>query len=301
MIEGVTMDFNIWFKEKVDIVNKALYKYCDIKENKQNIIYESMNYSLFAGGKRMRAILMLGVYEMFKEDNTKVLPFACSMEMIHTYSLIHDDLPAMDDDDFRRGKPSNHKKYGEALAILAGDALLNKAFELMLSEGIKLNIDKHLLIKAMSIISESSGTEGMIGGQVVDIFCDDINDLEGLRYLQKLKTGAIIKSSALVGGVLGGASQKELLLIETFANKLGLAFQIKDDILDIEGDAKKLGKPIGSDQENNKKTYVSMIGMEESKRLLKKLTVEAIGCLEEFGDKSIQLINLCKFLLNREY
>ncbi len=295
------MNFELWLNNKVDIVENALKDNFIKKENKQGLIYEAMEYSLFAGGKRLRPVIMLGVNEMLGGDYKKVLPFACAMEMIHTYSLIHDDLPAMDDDDYRRGRLSNHKKFGEATAILAGDGLLNMAFEVMLRESLKLDMDKEKLIKAMDIIANSSGTEGMIGGQVVDMFCEEsIKEISDLEYLQRHKTGAIIRSSAVVGGLLGGATQDELISIENFADKLGLAFQIQDDILDVEGDSEKLGKPTGSDTDNNKKTYVSMIGLKKAKELQKNLTNEAIQSLSIFGENSSMLIELCKYLLVRQ-
>lgn len=295
------MSFELWLDNKVKIVEKALRENFIRREGKEEQIYDAMEYSLFAGGKRLRPVIMLGVNEIFSNNYQTVIPYACAIEMIHTYSLIHDDLPAMDDDDFRRGKPSNHKKFGEAIAILAGDGLLNMAFEVMLRESIKLDIDKSLLLEAINIIAESSGTKGMIAGQVVDMFCQQqTNDIFALEYLHKHKTGAIIKSSAIVGGLLGGASEGELKNIEIFADNIGLAFQIQDDILDVEGNEQKLGKPIGSDKDNNKRTYVSILGLEESKKLQEKLTNEAIEALKTFGEKANMLIELCKYLLKRE-
>ncbi|QSX04737.1 polyprenyl synthetase family protein [Sedimentibacter sp. zth1] len=295
------MNFNLWLNNKVESVEQALKENCTNNENLQKIIYEAMGYSLFAGGKRLRPIIMLGVNEMLSGDSEQVLPFACAMEMIHTYSLIHDDLPAMDNDDYRRGRLSNHKKFGETTAILAGDGLLNMAFEVMSRYSLNSDIDKEIALKAIYTIANSAGTEGMIGGQVVDMFCEDsIKDVNGLEYLQRYKTGAIIRSSAVVGGILGGASKEELEKIEMFADKLGLAFQIQDDILDVEGDEAKLGKPIGSDDENNKKTYVTMIGLEKSKQMQHKLTNEAIDALSCFGERNKMLVELCKYLLDRE-
>lgn len=295
------MNFELWLDNKVKIVEKALSDNFIRKQGREEQIYDAMEYSLFAGGKRLRPVIMLGVNEIFSNDYQTVLPFACAIEMIHTYSLIHDDLPAMDDDDFRRGKLSNHKKFGEAIAILAGDGLLNMAFEVMLRESLKLDVDNGLLLKAIDIVAESSGTKGMIGGQVVDMFCEEsIKDISDLEYLHRHKTGAIIKSSAIVGGLLGGASEVELKSIEKFADNIGLAFQIQDDILDVEGNEQKLGKPIGSDKDNNKKTYVSMLGLNESKKLQEKLTNEAIQALSTFGEKANMLIELCKYLLVRE-
>lgn len=295
------MNFELWLDNKVKIVEKSLSDNFIRKQGREQQIYDAMEYSLFAGGKRLRPVIMLGVNEIFSNAYQTVLPFACAIEMIHTYSLIHDDLPAMDDDDFRRGKLSNHKKFGEAIAILAGDGLLNMAFEIMLRESLKLDEDKSLLLKAINIVADSSGTRGMIGGQVVDMFCEEsIKDVYDLEYLHRHKTGAIIKSSAIVGGLLGGASEGELKSIEKFADNIGLAFQIQDDILDVEGNEQKLGKPIGSDKDNNKKTYVSMLGLNESKKLQEKLTNEAIQALSTFGEKANMLIELCKYLLVRE-
>jgi len=199
-----------------------------------------MIYSLMSGGKRLRPILLLGTYEIFEKDDEKVMPFACAMEMIHTYSLIHDDLPAMDNDDYRRGKLSNHKMFNEATAILAGDALLNKAFEVGLEAIINYNLDVNRAVKALSAISNSSGTEGMIGGQIVDIFGNfQIKTLDELKYMYALKTGAIIKSSVVAGAYLGGAINDELTALENYAENIGIAFQIEDDILDVEGTQEK--------------------------------------------------------------
>jgi len=193
-----------------------------------------------SGGKRLRPILLLGTYEIFEKDDEKVMPFACAMEMIHTYSLIHDDLPAMDNDDYRRGKLSNHKMFNEATAILAGDALLNKAFEVGLEAIINYNLDVNRAVKALSAISNSSGTEGMIGGQIVDIFGNfQIKTLDELKYMYALKTGAIIKSSVVAGAYLGGAINDELTALENYAENIGIAFQIEDDILDVEGTQEK--------------------------------------------------------------
>ncbi len=295
------MNFNEWLNGKIDIIDSSLRENFIKKENKQKLIYEAIEYSLFAGGKRLRPVLMLGVFEMFADDFENVLPFACAIEMIHTCSLIHDDLPSMDDDDYRRGKLSNHKKFGEAVAILAGDGLLNMSFEVMFRKFSKIKRDASVLIEAMNVLANSSGVEGMIGGQIVDMFCEDsVKTTDDLEYLQSRKTGAIIGSSAHVGGLIGGASKVELEAIDIFAARLGLAFQIQDDILDVEGNQETLGKPIGSDKDNNKLTYVSLIGLDESKMLQAKLTQEAIDALKCFGERAEMLIGLCNFLLTRE-
>ena len=293
------MDFKEWFKEKVRIVDEYLEQAIEEKENPQKIIYEAMNYSLLSGGKRLRPVLFLAAYELFREDIKEALPYACAMEMIHTYSLIHDDLPAMDNDDYRRGRISNHKKFGEATAILAGDGLLNKAFETGLEAAIKSgNLNG---VKALKIIADSSGTEGMIGGQVIDMDGENIiRSLEDLKYMYSLKTGAIIKSSIKAGAVLAGAGQEETKALENYAEKIGLAFQIEDDILDVTGTQEKLGKAIGSDAVNNKITYLTFKSIDEARKDIEELTLEAVNSLTIFGGKARYLIELAKYLVGRE-
>ena len=293
------MEFKNWFKEKVNIIDEYLGQVIEAKENPQKKIYEAMNYSLLSGGKRLRPVLFLGAYELFKNDIKEALPFACSMEMIHTYSLIHDDLPAMDNDDYRRGKLSNHKKFGEATAILAGDGLLNKAYEIGLEAAIKLRSIN--AIKALKTIADSSGTEGMIGGQVIDMDCEvKISSIEELKHMYALKTGAIIKSSVTAGAILAGANEEEIRTLGTYAQKIGLAFQIEDDILDITSTQEKLGKAIGSDAANNKITYLTFKSIDEAKKDIEKFTEEAIESLSIFGDRAIYLIELAKYLTRRE-
>ncbi len=295
------MDHITWMKEKIESVEKYLKDVVGEKENPQKLIYEAMNYSLLSGGKRLRPVLLLAAYELFKDEEEKALPFACAMEMIHTYSLIHDDLPAMDNDDYRRGKLSNHKKYGEAAAILAGDGLLNRAFETGLEAAMKFE-DKNKAIRALFYVSKSSGSDGMIGGQVVDIFGHDkISTLDDLKYMYSLKTGAIIKSSLVAGAILGGAGEVELKALESYAEKIGLAFQIEDDILDVTGTVEKLGKMTGSDEANDKVTYLAFVTLEEAKKQVHYLTNEAVKSLCIFGDKAAYLIELAKFLTDRDH
>ncbi len=296
------MNFKIWINEKIKKVEEYLRYAVEEYENPQKLIYEAMNYSLLSGGKRLRPILLLGAYELFEEDEDAVMPFACAMEMIHTYSLIHDDLPAMDNDDYRRGRLSNHKKFGEAAAILAGDGLLNKAFESGLKAALNNKVDMLSAVKALSEISKSSGPDGMIGGQVVDMFGNEkISSIEDLKYMYSLKTGAIIKSSVTAGALLGGADKKQLEALESFAEKIGLAFQIEDDILDVTSTLETLGKSIGSDEANNKVTYLSFVSIEEAQRQVVKLTEEAIESLSLFGDKAVNLTELAKYLTNRDH
>jgi len=293
------MEFKTWFIEKANIVDEYLGQIIETKEVPQKIVYEAMNYSLLSGGKRLRPILLLSAYELFKDELKEAIPFACAMEMIHTYSLIHDDLPAMDNDDYRRGRLSNHKKFGEATAILAGDGLLNKAFEIGLAAAINLNNQN--AIKALKIIAGSSGTEGMIGGQVIDIDGEvKISTIEELKYMYSLKTGAIIKSSVTAGATLAGASQEEIKALEIYAEKIGIAFQIEDDILDITSTQEKLGKAIGSDAANNKITYITFKSIDEARKDVVDFTEEAIKSLSVFGNKAKYLIELAKYLTNRE-
>lgn len=296
------MDFKTWMDEKIKNVEGYLSSVVGAKDNPQMLIYEAMNYSLLSGGKRLRPVLLLAAYELFHNDEDTALPFACAMEMIHTYSLIHDDLPAMDNDDYRRGRPSNHKKFGEAAAILAGDGLLNKAFETGLKAAINGGTDYEKALRALYEIAKSSGSEGMIGGQVVDMFGHGkISDLEDLKYMYSLKTGAIIKSSVAAGAMLGGANDEQLAALEEFADKIGLAFQIEDDILDVTGTLEKLGKATGSDAANHKTTYLTYVSVEEARRQAETLTDEAIKRLDIFGEKAFYLKELAKYLTSRDH
>lgn len=284
--------------ENAKKIDAALKEYVGKKDNPQSIIYDAMEYSLFAGGKRLRPTLMLETARMCGGDEQDIIPFACAMEMIHTYSLIHDDLPAMDNDDLRRGKPTNHIKFGEATAILAGDALLNKAFEIVSSHDFK---NPHLAIKALKELSKSSGTEGMIGGQIVDMESEGKKiTADTLAYIHLLKTGAIIRSSCTIGAIMSGASEEEIEAVDEFASKLGTAFQIQDDILDCIGSEEELGKPIGSDKDSGKNTYVKLLGIEKSKELVREYSQYAIDALEIFGGKAEFLKNLTIYLTERK-
>lgn len=296
------MNFKIWMNKKINKVEEYLKSVVKENENPKKLIYEAMNYSLLSGGKRLRPLLLLGAYELFQDNEDAAMPFACAMEMIHTYSLIHDDLPAMDNDDYRRGRLSNHKRFGEAAAILAGDGLLNKAFETGLEAALEHKINIESALKALAEIAGSSGSDGMIGGQVVDMFGHDkISSLEDLKYMYSLKTGAIIKSSVIAGALLGGADEKELRALESYAEKIGLAFQIEDDILDVTGTLEKLGKAAGSDAANDKITYLTFASIEEAQNTVVKLTEEAVESLNVFGEKAVHLAGLAKYLTNRDH
>lgn len=292
------MDFLKEFEERIIEVNKSLEKFNEEKEVPQNTIYKAMNYSLHAGGKRIRPVIMMAAAELMGAERETVMPFACAIEMIHTYSLIHDDLPCMDDDDLRRGKPTNHKVFGEAIAVLAGDALLNKAFEIMLKNS---QISPNMTLAAMAEIANAAGTEGMIGGQVIDIESEDKTiDAVTLMTLHLQKTAALIMVSARVGALLGGGGREDLLAMEEFARYLGIAFQIKDDILDVTGNEEILGKKIGADAAKKKSTFVSLYGIEQSENMLSDYTQKAIDSLLRYGEKAEFLIELSKFLLSRE-
>jgi geranylgeranyl diphosphate synthase type II len=243
---------------------------------------------------------MMAVFEIFKpNDEYAIIPLACAVEMIHTYSLIHDDLPAMDDDDYRRGKLTNHKVYGEAMAILAGDALLNKAVETILQNRALTNLSPEVTLSCLEILMMSAGTDGMIGGQVVDMFVAE-RSMEYLEYMHRLKTGALIRAACQIGAVAGGASEDELSQITDYANYLGLAFQVKDDILDVTAIESDLGKPTGSDEKNDKLTYVTLLGLVESESLLEQYTKQAIESVKYLGDKSQRLVEMAEYLLERK-
>jgi len=292
------LEFLETLESKIVEVNKYLNKYLEEKDNPQATIYKAMNYSLHAGGKRIRPVIALACAELLDADTEKVMPFACAIEMIHTYSLIHDDLPCMDDDDLRRGKPTNHKVYGEGMATLAGDGLLNLAYETILKQS---QVSPNMTLAAMAIIAESAGTEGMIGGQVIDLESEGKEiDAITLMSMHMHKTAALIMASARVGALLGGGGREDLIDLEEFARYLGIAFQIKDDILDVESNSEILGKTVGKDAENNKSTFVTIYGIEQSKKMLEDYTEKAIEVLSKYGQKAEFLIELSKFLLDRD-
>ena len=247
-----------------------------------NTIFKSMRYSLNAGGKRLRPVLVLEFARMFNVDSKLAMPFAVALEMIHTYSLIHDDLPCMDNDDFRRGKPTNHKVFGEACAVLAGDALLNRAFEHILNHS-KVSPEKTL--KAMRILASASGADGMIGGQIIDMEGEKrALDLDEITLLQTLKTGAIIKAGVEMGCVLGDADESMIRAALNYASKIGLAFQIKDDVLNVEGDAEIIGKDVGNDERSGKSTFVRLLGLDKCKKKIVELTEEAVAEVRALPD-----------------
>ena len=285
-------------EEKAALVDTALRQYLDYPESPQDRIYEAMRYSLFAGGKRLRPVIMLLACEMCGGQAAQALPFACAVEMIHTYSLIHDDLPCMDNDDLRRGKPTNHKVFGEATALLAGDALLTEAFSVLINEKIPADIS----LKALAALATGAGIHGMILGQMLDM-AGETHDLpfEILLHMHKKKTGALIRTAAVLGcyaaGILDPADSR-ISDISQYAEKIGLAFQIIDDRLDVLGNAETLGKATGTDQTHHKTTFMRFMDEKEAFDFAERLTHEAVRSLESYPDAQI-LIDLAYFLLKR--
>ncbi|NMA65118.1 MAG: polyprenyl synthetase family protein [Clostridiaceae bacterium] len=294
------MDYKEIYQNYTEIIENWLNHYTAYKDCPEKVIYESMNYSLLAGGKRLRPVLSLAVCDLIEGDYDDVLPFACALEMIHNYSLIHDDLPCMDNDDFRRGKPTNHRVFGQAIAVLAGDGLLNRAFELMLEEVSKDDKDCYLRSKAALLIAKAAGTSGMIGGQVIDIKSEGrhINQ-EELLNMHKKKTGALIKASILFPAELYDTSVSIKKCLSDYAENIGLAFQIKDDILDHEGNISVVGKPTGSDTKNNKSTFVTLMGLDTAKELLREKVNLAVKALENVNNSDF-LIKTAYFIADRD-
>ena len=286
------------FSEIKDEINEFLKNYFNNKGSYNKIIYDSASYSLNIGGKRIRPMLMLLTYNMYKKNWREILEFSSAIEMIHTYSLIHDDLPCMDDDDLRRGKPTNHKVYGENIAVLAGDALLNEAMNLMMKCAIR---DGEKVLIASQKIAEASGADGMIGGQIVDIINEGkkISE-EELKYMHMKKTGELIKVSIVAGAILGEAPKEDIIKLERFGKNLGLAFQIKDDILDVIGNTEKLGKNVLSDEESNKTNFITMHGLDYCIKECERLTRESIEILESLSVNTDDLKILTTKLLDRE-
>ncbi len=286
--------------ERILLINKALDQSLPTTDHTPAIIHEAMRYSVNAGGKRLRPLLVLASAEAVGGDYLKAIQAACAIELIHTYSLIHDDLPSMDDDDYRRGKPTSHKVYGESIAILAGDALLTLAFELLTEVEKSANLSGATIAKIIREIACAAGSRGMIGGQVMDILSENkVVDEHTLKYIHSHKTGALFKASVRIGALIGGASETELKNLTEFAEKFGVAFQITDDILDVEGDSEKLGKTVGSDERKKKSTYPSLFGLEQSKILAAEAVDGALTSLNSFGEKADILKFFTSHLLNR--
>ena len=297
------MNFNEELKVKVDMINNIIKEYLPKEEGMQQRVIEAANYSVEAGGKRIRPLIMLETYRLFGGKDEKIVyPFMCALECIHSYSLVHDDLPAMDNDDYRRGKLTTHKKYGEDFGVLAGDALLNYAYELMFNS--MLTIDNPDLlkncVKTAQVIAKKAGIYGMVGGQSLDVWLTDkpMNESE-LEFIFNLKTGALIEGAFMAGAILAGADNSAILDIERAGNMVGVAFQIQDEILDVTSTQEMLGKPVFSDEKNNKTTYVTLYGMDKAKEDVRTLSENGIDIIKKYGDNDF-LVSLVLKLINRE-
>jgi len=293
------MDIKAYMAEVRAMTDARLRQLLPAEDRYPEVIHQAMAYSVFAGGKRFRPVLCFAACEAVCGAGQKALDGACAMECIHTYSLIHDDLPGMDDDDYRRGKLTNHKVFGEAMAILAGDGLLTYAFEIL--SGMADGQNDRQMLQIIGEVSKASGTAGMVGGQVVDILSEQTAPNEELlQYIHNHKTGALIVASVRMGAILGGADEAQLEALTRYAHQLGLAFQITDDILDVVGDAAKLGKPVGSDEKNDKATFPALFGLEQSRSMAKDAVDAAVAALEPFGARGEALAELARYLLSRE-
>lgn len=297
---GHFVNFKEELKRRTEEAEHVIREYLPEESGFAKTMAEAMNYSMTAGGKRLRPILIRETYELFGGKDKLCEPFMAAMEMIHTHSLIHDDLPALDNDEYRRGKKTTHVVYGEAMAILAGDALLNYAYETA-ARAFSIEPGNERIGKAFQILTGKTGIYGMLGGQCVDVEYEGKTlERERLDFIYRLKTSALIEASMMIGAVLAGASDEKTALLERVAGKVGLAFQIQDDILDVVSTTEMLGKPVGSDKENNKTTYVTLEGIEKAGEDVKRLSDEAIGELDTLEEKNPFLMELLKSLINRK-
>jgi geranylgeranyl diphosphate synthase type II len=295
------MELKSYLTERCAEVDGALNRYLPPEDELPVSLHRAMRYSVFAGGKRVRPILMLAACDAVGGDCQGVMPAACAMEMIHTYSLIHDDLPAMDDDDFRRGRPTSHKVFGEAVAILAGDALLTEAFILLGREEGLPPLEPGRRLAALSEIARCAGSRGMVGGQVVDMESEGRHDIDlaTVQYIHTHKTGALIKASVRAGALLGGGDAGQVAALTRYGEAIGLAFQIADDILDIEGTTEELGKDAGSDQARGKATYPAVMGLADAKERALELMELAVSALDCFGDEAEPLRQVARYVVRR--
>lgn len=296
------MNFKEELKDRVDHIEAILKEYLPKEEGWQKTVIVAMNYSVLAGGKRLRPMLMEETYRLFGGKGREIEPFMAAIEMIHTYSLVHDDLPAMDNDEYRRGRKTTHVVYGEAMAILAGDGLLNYAFETAM-KSFTMEGDLEKKARALSVLAQKAGIYGMIGGQTADIEAEDLGDqvtTEHLMFIHAHKTSALIEAAMMTGAILAGASQEEIAQIEKAAYEIGIAFQIQDDILDVTSTLEMLGKPIGSDAKNHKTTYVTLKGLEESRKEQQELSLHAIETIRNIGYSNDFLMELVTSLITRE-
>lgn len=296
------MGFNIksYLARKRELIDRKLDSLLKYSPKSITALEESIRYSALSGGKRLRPILMMASNEAFGGKDETVLPIACALEMIHTYSLIHDDLPCMDDDLLRRGVPTNHNVYGEAVAVLAGDALLTDAFNTMITEGLRSGLRPKVLTEVVGDISKAAGSNGMIRGQAIDLALEGIQDVsvDQVEIMHLLKTGALIETAVCTGAKIGGATDKEIKKLSTYARSLGLAFQILDDVLDIEGGS-AIGKDTGADARNKKTTYPELVGLKKSKKKAEDLTKKALKSIKDFDSKATPLREIAIYLADR--
>ena len=295
------MNFKEEQEKRIKEVEQIIQKYLPEESGFQKKVLEAMNYSVLAGGKRLRPLFMKETYEMFGGNGKEIEPFLAAIEMVHTYSLVHDDLPAMDNDEYRRGRKTTHVMYGEAMAILAGDGLLNLAFETA-AKAFELGGDPARVGRALSLFAKKAGVYGMIGGQTADIEAEDMGSQvteELLLFIHEHKTAALIQSAMMTGAILAGASDEDVKKLEKIGYNIGIAFQIQDDILDVVGNEKTLGKPIGSDEKNNKVTYVTLKGMQQAEADQKALSEEAVALLGSFERRNLFLEQMVESLITR--
>jgi geranylgeranyl diphosphate synthase, type II len=290
-----------YLRQKQALVDKALNSFLPSVSDPPSIVHEAIRYSAINGGKRIRPILTLAATEAVGGSVEDVMPVACAVEFVHAFSLIHDDLPCMDDDDYRRGKPTSHKVYGEAIALLAGDALFALAFEV--ATRAKAPHRQEQLLEVVRMLAEASGTRGMVGGQVMDIQAEGKQGLclGDVEQIHARKTGALLAFSVSAGAILGGATNTQRKALEIYGKKIGLAFQIADDILNLEGDAKTLGKSVGSDLEQMKATYPSVLGIEDSRKVAQEAVGEAIDVLRDFDERAEPLRLIARYIVERDF
>ena len=290
-------------KNKAKVIDEIIETFLPKEEGMQKLIMEAMNYSIHVGGKRLRPMLMEESYKMFGGKDKIIEPFMVAIEMIHTYSLVHDDLPAMDNDEYRRGQLSTHAKYGHAMGVLAGDGLLNYAFETAL-KSFDFTEDREEMVrvsKALKVLSNKAGIYGMVGGQVVDVLSENQPiGMDTIKYIHENKTAAMIESSLMIGAILAGAKENEVSLMEQVGSDVGLAFQIQDDILDVTSTQEVLGKPIGSDEKNGKTTYLTLVGLEQARIDVKEISERSINNVKSLSNKNDFLVELIDSLITRE-
>ncbi len=294
------LDLKAYLEERRSLVNRALAAYLPAVRGPAFRVVQAMHYSLFAGGKRLRPILCLAAAEAVGGGQEEALPLACALEMIHTYSLIHDDLPAMDDDDLRRGQPTCHKQFDEATAILAGDGLLTEAFYTLAAAAPRFQGREVMLLEVQELLSEAAGYRGMVGGQMLDLMAEGRRiTLKELEIVHRLKTGALLTAATRAGALAGGGSRPQVAALTAYGERFGLAFQITDDLLDVEGEAAEMGKAPGMDEKRQKATYPALLGLETSRQWAGRLVQEALAELEPFKERAAPLRELARYLLVR--